>query len=375
MHGKAIVIGAGWHPALFREEAQILVDGEFEIIHSHALAMSDVDAEFLASRSSLVSEILSPGDITSLGDLHAVARQIATAFLSLEFSVQRIAVRAERTGEKPSGWSSREIAGLIGGHLVDAGWPIDLTNPEMTLRIHLLAPSKSKSYPTEISIHPVVAWGITTHEGDNWSERTAPNRPFFKPISLDLKLARAMVNLACPKSGNLLDPFCGTGGLLVESLICGIDSFGSDLAWPMVTGTRENVEWIREQIGNQALSEIRNGSALELVEAWNDIAPFTSFVFDPPYGRNAWKSEDGFDLLKGALHSCAEVATSSARLVTLIPWSPEMIGKPLDQGISFGFAWSEIENAFIKSGWSINTTYTIRVHRSLARLLVVASRE
>jgi len=334
--------------------------------------MSDADAEVLASRSSLVSEILSPGDITQLDEAHTVANQIATGFLSLGFSVQRIAVRAERTGEKPPEWSSREVAGLVGGHLVDAGWPIDLTNPEMTLRIHLLAPSKSKSYPPEISANPVVAWGLTTHEGDNWSERTAPNRPFFKPISLDPKLARAMVNLACPQSGTLLDPFCGTGGLLVESLICGIDSYGSDLAWPMVTGTRENVEWIRQQIDNQALSEVRNGSAIELAEVWNDTALFSSFVFDPPYGRNAWKSQDGFDLLKGALQSCVDVATSDARLVTLIPWSPEMIGKPLDEGVSFGFDWNDIENAFTTAGWSIKATHTIRVHRSLARLLVIA---
>ncbi len=375
MYGKAIVIGAGWHPALFREEAQILADGVIQIIHSHALAMSDVDATVLAKRSSLVSEIFSPGDITPLEDAHTIANKIATAFLSLKFSAQRIAVRAERTGEKPPGWSSREIAGLVGGHLVDAGWPIDLTNPEITLRIHLLAPTKSKSYPSDISAEPMVAWGISNFEGDNWSERTAPNRPFFKPISLDPKLARAMVNLACPKSGNVLDPFCGTGGLLVESLICGLDSYGSDLAWPMVTGTRENVEWIRQKIGDEAISEVRNGSATELSEVWADTVPFTSFVFDPPYGRNAWKSQDGFDLFKGTLQSCIDVATDTASLVTLLPWSPEMIGKSLDEGMSFGFPWPEVEKAFMDAGWSINATHTIRVHRSLARLLVVASRE
>ena len=46
------------------------------------------------------------------------------------------------------------------------------------------------------------------------------------------RLARAMVNLAIPEQGKLLDPFCGTGGLIIEGILCDIDSYGSDLAWP-----------------------------------------------------------------------------------------------------------------------------------------------
>jgi hypothetical protein len=68
------------------------------------------------------------------------------------------------------------------------------------------------------------------------------------------------------------------------------------------------------------------------------------------------------------------VAAANARLVTLVPWSPTAIHGPLEEGVSFGKRWSEIEQAFSSSGWLISTTFPIRVHRSLARLLVVSER-
>ncbi len=46
--------------------------------------------------------------------------------------------------------------------------------------------------------------------------RKVTHRPFSLPISLHPKLARALVNLArVPMGGVLLDPFCGTGGILL----------------------------------------------------------------------------------------------------------------------------------------------------------------
>lgn len=362
---NSVVIGAGWHPSLFRQEAEQLIES-FEFVHAHALVCDASDALRLISRSSLISEVLSPGGIVSVGN---VIETVAEAFLDLNLSGS-VAVKSSRTGEKIDGWSGQEIAGEIGGKLVEAGRKIDLTNPDITLRIHLLAPSNRSTHPHEFEAEPVVAWGLTIHDGDDWAQRTAPNRPFFKPISLDPKLARAMVNLACPEGGRLLDPFCGTGGLIVEGVLCSLDCCGSDLAWPMVTGTRENSAWAQGR-GGKGNFEIRNGSAVELSEIWDGT--FDGFAFDPPYGRNAWKSADGFELLCGALSSCKSVASEHANLVTLIPWPPTVFSGPIDEGQSFGKSWTEISDAFAKSGWRIVSTTPIRVHRSLARMLIHAN--
>ena len=364
---KSVVIGAGWHPDIFRKEATQLI-GQYEVIHPHALVCDSDSASILVARSSLISEVLQPGGVVSLKE---PIESISTAFLSLGLTGS-VAVRATRAGERIEGWSSRFIAGEIGGKLVEAGYDIDLTNPEITLRVHLLANTKGFIHPDDFSTEPVVAWGITIHDGDDWAKRKAPMRPFFKPISLDPKLARAMVNFACPQGGRLLDPFCGTGGLLVEGILCGMDCFGSDLAWPMVVGSRENAQWAVER-GGSGQYEVRNGSSLNLSETWNK--QFDGFAFDPPYGRNAWKSEDGFDLLSGTLESCHHVASNHAKLVTLVPWPPELIDAPIEQGISFGKSWREISDAFSKAGWSIINTSPIRVHRSLARMLIYSEKK
>jgi len=356
----------GWHPGLFRQEATQLIES-FEFVHAHALVCVASDASRLISRSSLISEVLSPGGIVPVEN---AIELISEAFLALNISGS-VAVKASRTGEKIEGWSSREIAGEIGGKLVEVGRQIDLTNPDVTLRIHLLAPSNQSIHPDEFQTEPVVAWGMTIHDGDDWAQRTAPNRPFFKPISLDPKLARTMVNLACPEDGRLLDPFCGTGGLIVEGILRNLDCFGSDLAWPMVTGTRENAAWAQAR-GGKGNFEIRNGSAVELSEIWDET--FDGFAFDPSYGRNAWKSDDGFELLCGALSSCRTVASDQANLVTLIPWPPVAFSAPIDEGQSFGKSWAEISDAFVESGWGIVSTTPIRVHRSLARMLIHAIR-
>jgi tRNA (guanine10-N2)-dimethyltransferase len=68
-------------------------------------------------------------------------------------------------------------------------------------------------------------------------------RPFFYPGSMSPKLARCMVNLTRLKKGEtLLDPFCGTGGILLEAGIIGARVVGTDIDYKMVKGTEENLQ-------------------------------------------------------------------------------------------------------------------------------------
>ena len=366
---NSVVIGSGWHPEIFRIEASQLI-GSCKFIHAHALECTEKKAEKLIDRSSIFVEILSPGGSVPLEN---AVSEIVEQFLSLKLEGS-VAVSATRTGSKVDGWSGRQIPSEVGALLVEAGYKIDLTNPDMQLRIHLLAPQENPPpNPDDFTADPVIAWGVTKCRGDDWVKRKAPKRPFFKPVSLNPRLARAMVNIAIPNKGNLLDPFCGTGGLVIEGILCGIESFGSDLAWPMVTGTRQNAVWAQE-LGGTGDYEIRNSSSLELKDCWEQ--QFDGFVFDPPYGRNSWKSSDeDIELFEGTLHACTQVSAEMANLVTLIPWDPRFLNEPVESGFSFGHSWRRIEKAFIDSGWSIQSTAPIRVHGSLARLLIHAERK
>ncbi len=74
-----------------------------------------------------------------------------------------------------------------------------------------------------------------------WSTRRPRSRAFFHPSAIFPKLSRALVNLSGVQPGEVfLDPFCGTGSLLIEASIIGADPVGVDLARKMVRGARRN---------------------------------------------------------------------------------------------------------------------------------------
>src|SRR6266480_6451008 len=68
------------------------------------------------------------------------------------------------------------------------------------------------------------------------------HRPFSLPISLHPKFARALLNLSrVPMAGFVLDPFCGTGGLLLEAVSIGLRPIGLDRDRRMILGFRASL--------------------------------------------------------------------------------------------------------------------------------------
>lgn len=75
----------------------------------------------------------------------------------------------------------------------------------------------------------------------DWNKRTPAKRRFYHPSSLDPKYSRCMVNLACAKIGEtLLDPFCGSGGILIEARDYGLRTIGIDIKESMCKGASLN---------------------------------------------------------------------------------------------------------------------------------------
>ena len=74
-------------------------------------------------------------------------------------------------------------------------------------------------------------------------ERGPRRRPFFHPSAMPAKLARCMMNLAQPRTGDVvLDPFCGTASMLIEAGLIGCRVVGFDVQWRMVRGSLRNLE-------------------------------------------------------------------------------------------------------------------------------------
>ncbi|MHB8830949.1 MAG: DNA methyltransferase [Patescibacteria group bacterium] len=95
--------------------------------------------------------------------------------------------------------------------------------------------------------------GRTTQvqDADAWSLRDY-GRPCRDDVNgmLPPKLARMMVNLAqVPEGGNLLDPFCGSGTVLMEAALATAAKkiIGSDIDAKQITDTLTNLVWLEKQ--------------------------------------------------------------------------------------------------------------------------------
>lgn len=92
---------------------------------------------------------------------------------------------------------------------------------------------------------------VWSHPFRQWVARDR-HRPYVAPKlgMLPPKLARIMVNLALkgvfPTKTTLLDPFCGTGTILMEAAMLGCRVVGSDLSKIQVDGSIKNLNWLPE---------------------------------------------------------------------------------------------------------------------------------
>jgi len=109
-------------------------------------------------------------------------------------------------------------------------------------------------------------------------ERRPKKKPFFHPSAMPAKLARCMVNLAKPETGELLfDPFCGTGSMLVEAALVGCRVLGLDIQRRMVRGSFKNLAYFGVKPEGVIVADARNPP----------ITKVYCLVTDPPYGRSA----------------------------------------------------------------------------------------
>jgi len=361
-------IGNGWHPALFRSEANCL--GRLhQILHPRVVIVEDNAS---IHHSAFIDQSLSPFDY-SIDEPHP--HEIADWFSNNQPSIdQSIAVRVFKMGNF-EGMESTKLQAEIGAVLYDRGWRVDLENPDIEIVIHYCGNPEKPIPPdsTELN-HPIFVWGILSASGPggySFQNRSSTDRPFFKPISLDPRLARAMVNL-CYTNGippsSVIDPFCGTGGIAIESAMVGIPVFASDLDPEMVQGTIENVT----HIGFEGEITVQSCNAIKIYEKLGEIKG-AAHAFDPPYGRNSWTSGEGIQILKETVSSLSNV--SRGPMVMLLPIDPEVVRlNPemlnLDTFSPFGANPQDFKKILIDIDYKINAIHPIWVHRSLGRALV-----
>jgi len=168
-----------------------------------------------------------------------------------------------------------------------------------------------------------------------FQSRKPHNRPEQHPSSLDPRLARCMVNLADSK--NIVDPFCGAGGILIESALMGLNTKGSDFDKVMVNRARINLEFF----GIKTV-QIEQKDALKV-----NLGKSFAIVTDFPYGKNT-----KVDNLEGLLYKFLK-KTACKRIVI---------------GLNDQIPYKKIIK---KTRWRIKKEFSVYIHKSMTKKILV----
>lgn len=333
-HATVIAL-RGWHPAISRAEA-IAMFPESKIIQTDARRLVLVEGESDWSNANIMSGcecVLVGGGMTKWTSMEKLL-----SLIHYEVKTDMAIQCWRHEGKLPI--ATKDIERQVGGMFHDLGSTFNLDNPTHRFGIVLDA---SAGY---------VAWGWMVGQGPGkhgWATMRANKRPFFRPVSIEPRLARAAVNIAAGiRDGYVVDPMCGTGGILIESALTNRPTLGIDFDPIMVDGAKENLQWA------DVIAEVTRGDATRF-ELPKQLA---AVVVDPPYGRN---SQGDVKLLEDTLNNICKQKTE-CHLVIIMPC--EAGQENLDENITCDVKLP---------GFEIKAAYGIPVHKSLGRILIIAS--
>ncbi len=232
----------------------------------------------------------------------------------LEVELQEYAIRVRKRGV----WSEREIIKELARGIKGS---VNLRTPRSIIRVYA-----GKKIHVGIEIYDF--------SEESFEARRAKNLPVSYPITMHPRLARAMVNLArIPRGARILDPFCGTGSILIEGGLIGMRIYGSDIDERMIEASRINLR----KFGLRAELESRDVGEIE--------GKYDAIITDPPYGKSSsTRGENVYQLYGRAFKKFREIAP---RVV---------ISLPDERAIKIGEKY-----------FNLVEVYPLRVHKSLTR--------
>lgn len=157
-----------------------------------------------------------------------------------------------------------------------------------------------------------VWWGRLLHRiaSAGFEDRKQTLRPFHRSVVMPPRKARWLVNLTGVQPGEtFLDPFCGTGSMLIEAALVGARVLGSDVDPVMVRGCRMNLAHAGVQADVRLLDARR-------MDEWD--VTVDAIATDVPYGVSAsLHHADRDDLYDGFLRRAADVLRPGRRAVVV----------------------------------------------------------
>lgn len=245
-------------------------------------------------------------------------------------------VKVTRVREHSMGLDTQRLQGEI-GHAVkgQSDSRVDLRTPDVWMR-GVITDGGFFVYPRDFAT-----------DRASFGKRRPKTRPYFHPGVLEPKLARVFVNLCEIRRGEtFLDPFCGTGGFLIEAALMGCRAIGVDLDARMIEGAGLNLRH------HGLEGDLVHGDARRM-----PLGRAGGISTDPPYGRGT--STMGGDVRR-----------------ILLDFFMESSGLLDRGGIVCTAAPVELDPCSLarEAGFEVKEEHRMRVHKSLTRSIVVAER-
>jgi tRNA G10 N-methylase Trm11 len=158
----------------------------------------------------------------------------------------------------------------------------------------------------------------------SWRDYSRPQRDSHSGM-LPPKLAKIMINLAqIPKSGLLLDPFCGSGTILQEAMLLGYQNIiGSDQSAKAVDAATKNIQWLLKNSKNKIAYKIIQSDCQKIFQQMGQVA---GVVTEPYLGPPNWNDSRLADIIKqiselylGFFSAAARHLSRNTPLVIVLP--------------------------------------------------------
>lgn len=263
------------------------------------------------------------------------ADELAKFNTPLKIGEGSFAVRAKRIQRFHEDLDLKTTEKIVADNVVSEN-TVDLSSPDIQIRVI-------------ISNRCHLGMSLARIDRGAFESRKVQFRPYFSPVSLHPRLARALVNLSRVRKGqSLLDPFCGTGGILIEAGLIGAKPIGSDIDKRMVEGCQKNLSSLNIEDAELVCSDIR--------EVENNIKQVDAIATDPPYGRSATTNREELSSLYNRTFETFKRILKPKGYISIL--------LPDEESIKIGEKYLNFKES-----------YAMRVHKSLTRNFCVYQKE
>lgn len=330
---------SGEYPLLARAEIETLLDlccPQIQVAWSQQLAIyaSMVNpTSFLVSRAALLREagtiIFEAESIEGLSMISDVQ------LMQIVGPSETFAVRTISLSNEVDSRVLREIPSQMGARIRRVtGARVDLEKPDIRVIVIVM-------FECILVCKSMQSWLRRRIR-----ERKPSKKKWFHPSMMNAELARVMCNLAGVLPGkNVLDPFCGGGGILCEIATIGARPIGMDLSWRFLAGARQNLESIVGTDFSLVQGDVR----------YLPIHECDHIVTDPPYGRtSSTRGSESRTLVASLLTQLHHILVNGGTLCVC------------------GSAQMDLPDMIHDAGLKLEKHLRIRVHSGLVREIVTA---